>query len=219
MSIYNQVGKEFQYYTGTTASGVPSVAGTTTPPPTSGGMGAGTIAGLGAIMGAMGAIQSGFGAYFSAQSTKSSLKFQADMAEINARMAEDTAQSIMQAGEREAGMVSAKYGQAKASAKVSQASRGIQGGVGSAAEEIASIDLAKETDMLTINANTVRQAWAARTQGVNAINQATISRGTASGINPFSSGATSMINGATSVAMNWYSHSQQAKIASALGVR
>lgn len=167
---------------------------------------------LGPALMIFGGIQSAFGSYFSTQSTKSSLKFQADMAEINARMAEDAAQSIMLAGEREAGMVSAKYGQAKASAKVSQASRGIQGGVGSAAEEIASIDLAKETDMLTINANTVRQAWAARTQATNATTQALISRGTASGLSPFVGAYSTLLSSASGVANSWYQNSQMAKI-------
>lgn len=181
----------------------------------SGGSGAsGGMSMMGPALMIFGGIQSAFGAYFSAQSTKSSLKFQADMAEINARMAEDAAQSIMLAGEREAGMVSAKYGQVKASAKVSQASRGIQGGVGSAAEEIASIDLAKETDMLTINANTVRQAWAQRTQATNATTQALISRGTASGISPFVSGYSTMLTSAAGVANSWYQNSQMSKMGS-----
>lgn len=158
----------------------------------------------GAIMGIFGAIQSGIGSYFAAESAKQNLEFQANMAAINARMAENTAQSIFSAGQKQAGMVSQKYGQVKGSAKASQAARGIQAGVGSAAEEIASIDLAKETDMLTINANTVRQAWAARTQSVNAQNESLLKGTTAESISPFSAMSTSLISSASQVAPQWY---------------
>lgn len=172
-------------------------------PPATGGMSA-IMGAMGPVLGVLGGLQAGFGAYFSAQSTKNNLQFQSDMAAINARMAENTAQSIMDAGQKQAGMVSAKYGAAKSATKVSQAARGIQAGEGSAAEEVASIDLAKETDMLTINANAVRQASAARMQSVNAQNESLIKGTTADSISPFAAATSSLISSAAQVAPQWY---------------
>ena len=159
---------------------------------------------LGPIMGIFGAIQGGFGAYYSAKSQKSQLEFQADMAAINARMAEMSAQSILQAGQKEAGAVSMRAGKVLGAQRASQAARGIQAGVGSAAEEIATTQLMKETDMLTINANATRQAWAARMQATNLANESLLKGTTADSISPFASAATSLIGSGSQVASQWY---------------
>jgi len=164
--------------------------------------------GVAPVLGIFGAIQSGIGTYFSAKSQKDTLEFQSNMAAINARLAEQSAQSILQQGERQAGMVSQKYGQEKGKRVVSQGSRGIQGGVGSAAEEMASVELAKETDMLQINANAVRAAWGARTQSTNYANQSLLAGTSAESINPFASAVPSMIGSASSVASNWYRYNK-----------
>ena len=166
-----------------------------------GGMSMGT---MGAIMGIFGAISSGVGSYFSAQSAKDNLEFQKQMAAINARMAETAAQSILQAGQKQAGNAGLRYGQAKGSALAHQAARGIQQGEGSAAEEIASIDYAKESDLLTINANAVRQAWAARTQAANAQNESLLKGTTADSISPFAAMGTSLLGSGSQLAMQWY---------------
>jgi hypothetical protein len=170
-----------------------------------GAAGAGSMASsAGPIFAAIGAIQSGLGAYFSAASQKSSLKFQASMAALNARIAERTAQSILQAGEQAQGRVSLQAGKVKAAQTVGQGARGVQIGVGSAAEEVATTDLMKETDMLTINANAVRQAWAARMQATNAANEALAKEALADSINPYVSAVTSLLGSSGKVASTWY---------------
>lgn len=174
------------------------------PPAASGMTGMQALGYLGPIMGIFGAIQGGFGAYYSAKSQKSQLEFQADMAAINARMAEMSAQSILQAGQKEAGAVSMRAGKVLGAQRASQAARGIQAGVGSAAEEIATTQLMKETDMLTINANATRQAWAARMQATNLANESLLKGTTADSISPFASAATSLIGSGSQVASQWY---------------
>lgn len=171
----------------------------------------------GPIMGAIGGIGAGLGAYFSAESAKNNLKFQSDMAALNARMAENTAQSIMQAGEKAIGQQTLRAGKVKSAQRASQAARGIVAGEGNAAEEVATTDLMKETDSLTINANAVRQAWAARTQAVNAQNESLLKGTTADSINPFAAAGTSLINSATSVASSWYQSKRMDRIAALLG--
>ena len=173
---------------------------------------------FGVGMSIAGALQSGIGAYFSVQSVKDNLKFQSDMSAINARIAEQSAQSILLAGEKEQGRVSMKAGKVKGAQRASQASRGIVAGVGSAAEEIATTDLIKETDMYTINANAVRQAWAARTQSVNAMNTSLLQGTSADSLNPYMAAGTSLIESGALVASSWYQQRRSNRIASILGV-
>jgi hypothetical protein len=193
----------------------------------SSGMSASTAMGYGGLaMGMIGAISGGIGSYFQAESMKSSLSFQSQMSDINAesakfnaalnaRGAEKTAQSIMSAGQQAIGQVGLKAGKVKGSELASQGARGIAIGEGNTAERIATIDLMKEIDSLTINANMVRQAMATREAGASTYgaemaratgyqNESLIKGTTADSISPFSSMSTSLMSGATSVASNWY---------------
>jgi hypothetical protein len=167
---------------------------------------------------------------YQSQSQSMTLQFQKDLATINAGLAEADAQQILLAGEREAGQISRRYGRAKSSNRASMAARGIQLGVGSAAEVEASIDLAKETDMLTINANRVRAAESARMQRTNYQTQALMSgvsaanvagagemsasnlMSSASSISPFGGAFTSLLGNAGTVANTWYRDNQLAEL-------
>lgn len=172
----------------------------------------------GPIMGILGGISAGFGSYFQAQSAASNLQFQADMSAINARMAEKTAQSILDAGQKAQGQVGLRAGKVVAAQKAGQGHRGVAIGEGNAAEEVATTNLMKETDMLTINANATRQAWAARTQSVNAANESLLKGTMAESINPFTSMTTSLLNSGTAVASSWYQHRKINRLAAVLGV-
>lgn len=190
-------------------------------PSTAGAAGSGMSGILGAAGPAFaifGALQAGFGSYFSAQSQKSSLQFQSDMSAINARMAEKTAQNILQQGEQAQSQVGLKAGKVAGAQKASQGARGIAIGEGSAAEEIATTNLMKETDMMTINANAVRASNAARTQSVNAANDSLLKGTSADSISPFSAASTSLISSASTVASSWYASSKMNRMAAALGV-
>lgn len=106
-------------------------------------------------------------AQFQLESQALDAQFQQSMSNLNAREAEFDAQSILEAGQLEVGQTTMAYGQTRSSAKAAQAARGLLLGKGSTAEEIASIDYAKEADVLAINSNAARQAAAARMQGAN----------------------------------------------------
>lgn len=175
-----------------------------------------SMATMGLVGGVFGAVQSAYGAFSTARATKQNLEFQSQMSEINARMAENQAQSIMLQGERAIGQVGLKAGKVKSSQKASQAARGIVIGEGSAAEEVATTELMAKIDSLTINANTVQAANAARTQSVNYANQSLLQGTSASSISPMSSAATSLVGSATTVANAWYTNTQQAKLAALL---
>ena len=183
-----------------------------------GGGGAGAMSNIGVGMAIMGMIQSGIGTFYAAKSNKNQLKSQAmtfdyqkQMSALNARAMEDTAQQIMRAGEQDIGRLTLRSGQVKSSARAAQAARGGQIGTGSNAEELASLELMKQTDALTINSNTVRAAWAARTQAQNYEAQAAMAgvssygaTSAASQINPWSQAGTNLISSGGNVASAWY---------------
>lgn len=178
---------------------------------------AGVIAGLGAVTSILGAASSAIGTYYQAQSAQNQLRvqaqnerFQAQMSQINARGAEFSAQQSLLAGEKEIGRYTMAAGQRKSSAVASMAARGIQGGVGSAKEVIASMDLVKEIDKLTMSAANVRRAEAYRNQSMNYRNQAIMSglsadnlNTTAGSISPGLGMATSLIGSASDIGANW----------------
>jgi hypothetical protein len=179
-----------------------------------------------------GMISSALGSYYSAQqaqyqleSTKLSYQYQQQVAEINAVAMEREAQSILMSGQYQNAASTMKYGKIKSSTKASQAARGITLGIGSAAEEIATIDLMKETDSITINGNAVRAAAAARIKGAGLTATANMLGVSASAahvaselINPFSAGANSLISGGSQIAQSWYKDRRLAAIEARLGL-
>jgi hypothetical protein len=154
-----------------------------------------------------GALSSAIGGYYSAQSQQSSLRFQADMAAINARIAELGAQSALNQGQQQVGALTLKAGQLKSSQRAAMAANGIDLGEGNAAEVQASTDIMKEIDANTLTANAVRSAWGYRTQSVNYQNEAALRSATADTISPFAAAATSLLGSAGSVANSWYNYS------------
>lgn len=170
------------------------------------------------FMMAMGAIQSAVGAYYQASSAKYQLQsqqlgfqFNQQMADINARQMENQAQWYMLQGERQIGTLTMRAGKIKSAQRASQAARGVSLGYGSTAEDVATTDLMKETDAITININATRAANAARTQKVNFENQSLLSGVSANNmgamaglVNPWASAGTSLLQSASSVAGTWY---------------
>lgn len=173
--------------------------------------------GMGGWLSIFGGLNSAIGSFYSAKSQQYQAKsaamnadFQQSMANRNARAAEQQAQNIMEAGQREAARYTMQAGAAKSSAMASQAARGIQAGVGSAAELAASADIIKQSDLMTIDVNTAREAAAARMQKVNYQSQAAAAgasaanmRATGRSINPLMGAGTTLLGGAASFASQY----------------
>ena len=174
-----------------------------------------------------GAVTGAIGSYFQVKSKQNELKSQAlsleyqkTISDINARQAESQAQTIMLAGERQIGAYTMKAGLQRGAAKASMAARGGVLSEGSNLETMTTHDLMKEVDTLTINANTVRAAAAARTQGTNYENQGLLQgvsaenlRGSAATMSPGMAGFSSLLGSATTVSSALY----QRKLAADLG--
>lgn len=164
-------GYAYPEWTGMNMSTVPGPSTPTDP-------GAG-LASAGLLLGMFGAMNSMIGNFYAMKSQQyqlksqaSSMRFQSEMSAMNRRMAEREAEQAMRAGEREIGRYTMEAGQQKAATQASLAARGVQAGVGSAAEQIASQDIISKIDVMTIDSNRVRAANAARMQAVNYANQA-----------------------------------------------
>jgi hypothetical protein len=172
---------------------------------------------LGPIMSIFGAANSAIGTFYQAKSAQNQLKsqalnqqFQSEMSAINAKSAEFGAQQSLLSSERQIGRYTMAAGQAKSSAKASMAARGIQAGVGSAAEVVGSMDLIKEIDRMTMSANRVRQAESIRNQAMNYRTQSIMSgisadnlNTTAGTISPGMGLGTSLLTSAADIGQNW----------------
>jgi hypothetical protein len=143
-----------------------------------------------------------------AKATKSQLQFQRDMSLISSRMNERTAQSILDAGQKQVGRLTMRAGQVKSSQRAAMAANGISLDEGSAVEVQATTDLVKEIDANTIQANAIRSAWGYRTNSVNYSNEALMSDASAQSIKPQQSANSNLLAGAGGVARNWYSMRQ-----------
>lgn len=157
-----------------------------------------------ALQGA-GAAASSVGSYFAAQSQKNALNAQADTADINARMAESTAQSALYQGQSQEISARLKTAQLKSSQRASMAANGIDLGSDTATNILTSTDTMGDIDANTIAANAVRLAFGYRTQATNFQNDALMRRANASGISPMASATSTLLTGAGQVASSWYS--------------
>lgn len=138
----------------------------------------GDLQSWGAALAMLGAAQQVIGNFYAIKSQQTQLKqqamsleFQQRMSQINARAAERQASDILAAGRQQVMETTLRAGQVREGAKATMAARGVRADVGSGAEVIASINLMKEVDRFTIDANAVRAAGAARMQAVNASNE------------------------------------------------
>jgi hypothetical protein len=152
-----------------------------------------------------GAANNAVGAYYSAKGQRTSLRYQADIAETNARLSEMGAQSELARGQREEQSVRLRTAQLKSGQRAAMAANGIDLGEGSAAEILTSTDYMGEMDANTVASNAVQSAWGQRTQSLNFKNDALMARATASGINPSAAAMTSLLGDAGKIAAQWSS--------------
>jgi len=151
-----------------------------------------------------GAAVSAVGAYYGAKSQQISARGAADIADINAGQSELAAQQELSRGQNEVAAVTLRAGQVKGAQRAALAANGVDLGVGSAAEQLTSTDIAKENDINAITANAVRAAWGQRIQATNFKNDALTKRAGADSISPLMAGATSLLGSASQVASSWY---------------
>lgn len=158
----------------------------------------------GVFLQGLGVLSSANAARSNAEASKTQLDFQANLADINARISESQAQQTLLAGQREEQKSRIATANLKGSQRASLAANGVDLGVGSAAQILTSTDVMGEIDANTIQANAIKSAWGYRTQGANQKAQATSSRAAAGAISPDSAFTSTLIGGAGQVASSWY---------------
>lgn len=144
------------------------------------------------------------GSYYAAENNKNTLNFQASMDEINARLSEKGAQSVLLQGERQEQGVRLNTAKIKSSQRVAMAANGITLDSGTAVNNLTSTDVMGELDAINVQTNALSAAWGYRTQSVNQQNAANMKRTAASNINPFQDAFVSALSGAGRVAPQWY---------------
>lgn len=157
---------------------------------------------------AIGAGVSALGAYGNAKAQKGTLGYEAAVAVNNQTVANYQADLAIQNG-----VVAEQNQQLKTAGmmgdqRAALAANGVDLGTGSATEILATTKSMGERDALTIRDNAARQAWAYKNQAMGYAAEAGADTSSANGINPIMSGATSLINSATSVSGSWYNYNK-----------
>lgn len=163
---------------------------------------------MGPLLSTFGAINGAIGTYYQMQAMQNNLRFQSDMAKINAQISETNAQATLLAGQRAQQNVRLRTAKLKSGQRVAMAANGIDLGSKTAVNVLTSTDLMGEIDAQTVENNAIRAAFGYRTQAVNDQNTARLSSSVADNISPFGSAAGSLIGSAGKVADGWYRYSK-----------
>lgn len=153
-----------------------------------------------------GGLLQGYGAISASRQLASSLEFQAEIGEINGRIADRAAQGAERRGRQQKAGVRTRGQQIKGAQRARLAANGI------ALDSDTAIELQTDTDYLTeldaeeIERAAVAEAWGYRTAATNQRNTALVSRGTAAGIDGAASGFNSLLGSAGAVASHWYDY-------------
>lgn len=115
---------------------------------------------------------------------KLSLGYQATLGEVNARISELGARSMLLQGERQEQAQRIGTAQLKSAQRVAMAANGVDLGSRSALNVMTGTDVLGEIDANTIRANALRAAWGYRAQAMNSANQAELARALADNIDP-----------------------------------
>jgi len=156
----------------------------------------------------VGGVQSAVSSYYGAKAQARQLAFEADMADINARMAESAAERTMASGRREVQRSRMQTAALKSRQRVAMAANGVALDEGSAVNVQTTTDYIGEVDANTIEANAIAQAWGHRIDAVNQRSAARSGRTAASAISPGQAAMSSLIGSAGAVASSWYSMSK-----------
>ncbi len=164
---------------------------------------------IGMVASIGGSVIASIGAYASQQAEEENLKAGASSQEslavfddLGAQQARAAAQDVVRQGQKRKNRYQLRAAQEQATQRVSAASRGVVGNVGTQAEVNASLRYAQEVDELTIDANTLRQKQALERQELSLRNRARMRRvsaenmrRSASAISPGLAAATSALQG------------------------
>lgn len=161
---------------------------------------------------AAGAGMASVGSYYAAKGQQYSLKLQAKLDEINAKMVDGQARDSLARGERAEQARRLETGKLKSSQKVALAANGIDATSDTAQDILVTTDVMGEVDANTIKSNAMREAWGYRTEASNLRSGAAMSRATAKGISPGMAAVGSLLTSASSIGTSYYGMSESGAI-------
>lgn len=153
---------------------------------------------------AVGGVASAVAAYDQAAMLRGNLEFQADIAEINAGIAEDRAENALELGQDQVADLTLQTGQLQGHQRAAMAANGIVLGEGSSGDIMRSTEFMKSRDVLRIQEQAIYNAWGYGTQVGNYRSQAAMQRVSAAGTNPMMAAGSSLLGSAGRVAGTWY---------------
>lgn len=160
-------------------------------------------------MQAVGGAQQAIGAYGQAAGQRSSLRYDAQIAAFNVRMAEQSAQRSLERGRAETNAVRRNTAALKGQQRAGMAARGVDLTYGTPAEVLTSTDVMGELDAQTTQINAIREAWGYRAQATNFENEAAMATASAQSISPGLAASTSLLGSATDLASSFYGMRRQ----------
>lgn len=123
--------------------------------------------------------------YQNAKNEKAILKCQAELYRIQAQSQRNAADDAMRAGNQQIAAITYQAGQQKAATRVSMAASGIQVGVGSSAEILASQDIARDMQVNQTYANAVTASFGYRRSATNTEGKALATQAASNSISPW----------------------------------
>lgn len=146
---------------------------------------------------------SAYGAYQQASAAKSAAKYEAAVADANAKVSEFKAQDAQDRAQVDAENLGRQQAAMRGKQKATIAANGIDLASESAGSILNATDFYGLADQKTAVDNGAREAWGYRTQGANYQAEAQMQRSKASNISPFGSLATSLLGSAGSLSEKW----------------
>lgn len=162
--------------------------------------------GWGTVLQAVGAGAQAMGAYRASQAAKAAAKYNAAVSRNNAQIAQWQAQSILAKGARDEQAQRLRTAALKGSQRARLAANGVDLTQGSALRILQDTDYLGEMDALTIRDNAAMDAWGARTQANNFLNESSMYGAQADSISPSGAAVSSLLGSSGQVAASWYNY-------------
>lgn len=162
-----------------------------------------TLSKVAGVAEGIGAFGNAAGSWFSARNQQTNLRYQAQAADVNAKIAELAAESAIFAGQRREQSVRLRGAQTKASQRASFAANGIDLASRTVLDILTSTDVLTEVDANTVAANTAREAWGYRTQATNFAGDAAMGRVAANNVSPFAAAGSTLLTDASRIGRRW----------------
>lgn len=164
----------------------------------------GFLAANSTAIGLLGSAVSAVGSYQQAQGQKEAMKYNAAVADANAKTANFAAQDAKDRAELRAVMVGRKVADVRGRQRAAIAANGLDLSYGNAQDMQEATNYYGLEDQRTERDSGEREAYSLRSQAGNFSNDAAMNRARAGSISPFGAAATSLLGSATSIASKWY---------------